>query len=159
LVSFHWNFAITHLPEPHVFDVFVPIGVLTGIGTGTTIATWASAGLSDVEPAQFGTANATIRTTQQVFFALGVAVMVTLLASGGGAGELGGYQRAWLWVIGAYLSAALTIAVLFPAGSSADRLARPGDHPLEDAASGAVGDSGDGLNQPSWWRRASRAAR
>jgi MFS family permease len=147
--------------EPHVFDLFVPISVLIGIGTGTTIATWASAGLSDIEPDQFGTANATVRTTQQVFYALGVAVMVTLLASGGGPGELEGYRRAWLWVAGAYAASSLSIALVFPAGSSGDRLAvsllASGGGDPQPGAGGAGGAGGAAVSR--WWRRPSRASR
>jgi hypothetical protein len=92
-----------------------------GIGTGATIATWSSAGLSDIAPDQFGTANATMRTTQQVFYALGVAVVVTLLATGGGSLDIAGYRWAWAWVAGTYVAAALVAAVTFPSGSSRDR--------------------------------------
>ncbi|MGI9615098.1 MAG: MFS transporter, partial [Acidimicrobiales bacterium] len=106
---------------PHVFDHYVPLGLLIGIGTGATIATWSSAGLSDIAPDQFGTANATMRTTQQVFYALGVAVVVTLLATGGGSLEISGYRWAWAWVAATYLAAAAVAAVTFPAGSSRDR--------------------------------------
>ena len=57
---------------------FVPTSIIVGTGIGATIATWASAGLADVPPAQFGTANATVRTTQQVFYGLGISVIVNL---------------------------------------------------------------------------------
>ena len=72
-------------------------------------------------PERFGTANATLRTTQQVFYALGIAVVVTLLASAGGAEALAGYRWAWMWVVATYVAAAIVIAVTFPAGSSRDR--------------------------------------
>ncbi|MGF1596857.1 MAG: MFS transporter [Acidimicrobiales bacterium] len=110
---------------PHVFDHYVPISALIGIGTGMTIATWASAGLSDIAPEQFGTANATLRTTQQVFFAIGIAVVVTLLTAGGGSSALPGYRWAWTWVAVCYALAAALVAVTFPAGSSRHRLAVP----------------------------------
>lgn len=108
--------------EPHVFDRYVPISIISGIGIGTTIATWASAGLSDVEPAKFGTANATVRTTQQVFYALGISIVITLIAAGTGLDGLQGFRWAWLFIAGGYLTAALVVATTFPAGSSHDRL-------------------------------------
>ncbi len=104
--------------EPHVFDRYVPISLLLGIGVGTSISTWSSAGLSDVDPAQFGTANATIRTTQQVFYALGISVVITLLASRTG---LTGFRFAWAWVSSLYLLSAVVIALTFPSGSSSGR--------------------------------------
>jgi EmrB/QacA subfamily drug resistance transporter len=109
--------------EPAVYTRYVPISLLVGVGVGTTIATWASAGLSDVQPAQFGTANATLRTTQQVFYALGISIVVTLLAAGTGAGGLEGFQWAWLFVAAAYGLSAIVIAITFPSGNSDDRLA------------------------------------
>ncbi len=65
---------------PAVWSVFVPVGLIVGVGVGATIATWSSAGLTEVRPAQFGTANATVRTTQQVGYALGISVIVAILA-------------------------------------------------------------------------------
>jgi EmrB/QacA subfamily drug resistance transporter len=115
-------FATLLTNTPHVYDRYVPITALIGLGTGSTIATWSSAGLSDIGPDQFGTANATIRTTQQVFYAFGVSVVVILLAAGGRDGGLQGYRWAWWWAAGSYGAAALAIALLFPAGSSRDRL-------------------------------------
>lgn len=105
---------------PHVFDRYVPISVLVGFGTGATIATWSSAGMADVGPAQFGTANATLRTTQQVFYALGISIVVALLAAGAD-GAIDGYYQAWVFVIICYLAATVVVATTFPAGSSADR--------------------------------------
>jgi EmrB/QacA subfamily drug resistance transporter len=107
--------------QPAVFSRFVPISMALGIGVGLTIASFASASLSDVDPPRFATANATVRTIQQACFAIGIAVVVTLLASGARADELTGYRWAWGWVIGAYLAAALSIVALFPSGSSRDR--------------------------------------
>ncbi len=107
--------------EPHVFDRYVPISVITGIGVGTTIATWASAGMSDVQPAKFGIANATIRTTQQVFYALGISIVVTLIATGTELSGLQGFRWAWLFVCGCYFTSAIVIATMFPSGSSEDR--------------------------------------
>lgn len=107
--------------DPAVWTRFVPISCLVGLGTGTTIATWSSAGMSDVPPAQFGTANATIRTAQQVFYAFGVSVVVILIGRGTGLGGLEGFRWAWTWVTATYLAAAVVVAVFFPAGSSRDR--------------------------------------
>lgn len=106
--------------SPHVFDRYVPISVLIGFGIGATIATWSSAGLADIGPAVFGTANATMRTTQQVFYALGISVVVAILAAAS-ADTIDGYRNAWMWVVGCYLAAAAVVALWFPAGSSEDR--------------------------------------
>lgn len=109
--------------SPATWTAFVPFSLLVGLGVGATIATWASAGLADVGPAQFGTANATVRTTQQVFYALGISVIVALLADVSDAPSLTSFRWAWAFVGTAYLAAAVTVAVSFPAGSSDDRAA------------------------------------
>ena len=107
--------------EPAVFDRFVPISLILGVGIGLSIASWSSAGLSDIGQAKFGVANATVRTVQQCFYALGVAVAVTLLAAGSDRSELTGFRWAWTWIVAAYLMSAVVIMVSFPPGSSRDR--------------------------------------
>jgi EmrB/QacA subfamily drug resistance transporter len=114
-----YPFVLTE--NPQVWSRFVPMSLLVGLGVGTTIATWASAGLADVNPAQFGTANATVRTTQQVGYALGISVVVAILADVSLDPKLSDFRWAWGFVGGAYLVAAAVIAATFPAGSSTDR--------------------------------------
>ena len=109
--------------SPSVWTTFVPISLLVGVGVGATIATWSSAGLSDVNPAQFGTANATVRTTQQVGYALGISVTVAILADVSNVANIADFRWAWLFVGGSYLAAAVMIAATFPSGNSDDRVA------------------------------------
>jgi EmrB/QacA subfamily drug resistance transporter len=117
------SFLVTLGEEPSTWTRFVPTSILVGFGVGATIATWSSAGLSDVPPPQFGTANATIRTTQQVFYALGISVVVTLLADVSDDPDLGRFRWTWAFVGVCYVAAAATIAVSFPSGSSDQRAA------------------------------------
>ena len=109
--------------EPTVLTRFVPISLILGTGIGLSISSWSSAGLSDVSPATFGIANATLRTIQQGCYALGIAVVVTLLAVGGERTELTGYRWAWAFVAIMYLASAVVIMIGFPSGSSEHRLA------------------------------------
>lgn len=109
--------------NPTVWTTFVPISLFVGVGVGATIATWSSAGLSDVNPAQFGTANATVRTTQQVGYALGISVTVAILADVSNAANISDFRWAWIFVGGSYLAAAVMVAATFPSGNSADRIA------------------------------------
>ncbi|MFT4659349.1 MAG: EmrB/QacA subfamily drug resistance transporter [Ilumatobacter sp.] len=108
--------------EPAVWTVFVPLGLVVGVGVGLSIATWASAGLSDVNPAQFGTANATIRTTQQIGYALGISMIVTILADVSLDPQISDFRWAWAFVGIAYLAAAAMIALTFPKGNSESRV-------------------------------------
>ncbi len=113
-------FLLVLSDTPQVWTLFVPISLISGLGTGLSIASWFSAAVSDVGPARFGVANATLRTIMQVFYGVGTSVVITLLASQAG---LGGYQRAWVWVSATMaLSAALVVAT-FPTGSSSSRRA------------------------------------
>jgi MFS family permease len=106
---------------PATWSVYVPTSMLVGFGVGATIATWSSAGLADVSPDQFGTANATVRTTQQVFYALGISVIVAILANVSIDPNLEQFQWAWSFIGITYLLSAVTVAATFPAGSSDDR--------------------------------------
>lgn len=117
------SFAVLLSAEPATWSVYVPVSLLVGFGVGATIATWASAGLADVGPGQFGTANATVRTTQQVFYALGISVIVAILADVSVDPSITQFRRAWLFIGFAYLASAAVIAVTFPRGSSDDRAA------------------------------------
>ena len=60
------------------------------------MATWTSAGLSDVPPANFGVAGATFNTVRQMTYALGISVAITLVATSD-ALDISGYRLAWLW--------------------------------------------------------------
>lgn len=111
-----FRFSLT--AEAHVWDRFVPISLIAGLGTGLSIASWFSASVSDVGPARFGVANATLRTVQQVFYGVGISAVIALLAGGTG---LVGYQRGWLWVTITMSISAAAVILTFPAGSSTHR--------------------------------------
>ena len=119
------SYLLTLDESPATWSVYVPTSLLVGFGVGATIATWSSAGLADVSPDQFGTANAMVRTTQQVFYALGISVIVALLADVSIDPDIGQFRLAWWFVGSAYLAAAVVIAITFPSGSSDDRAAEP----------------------------------
>ncbi len=119
------SYALFLSAEPHVFDVFVPLGLVTGAGIGLTVATWTSAGLSDIPPPKFGVANATYATIRQAAYALGISVAIALIALGASELDFSGYRNAWVWVAACYLLSAVVVIATFPAGSSQDRQAAP----------------------------------
>ena len=106
-----------------VWSRFVPVSLLVGLGVGLTVATWSSAGISDIPPAQFGVAGATYNTLRQAAYGLGIAVVITLIAASGDDTTIAGIRWAYGWVAGAYVLAALSVVLTFPAGSSRDRAA------------------------------------
>jgi EmrB/QacA subfamily drug resistance transporter len=113
-------YALVLDEAPAVWNQFVPIGMITGVGIGLTVATWASAGISDIPAAQFGTAGATFNTVRQVMYGLGVSIVIALVAAGG-EGSFVGIQRAYIFIAVSYLAAALMVGLTFPSGSARDR--------------------------------------
>lgn len=116
--------AVVLTTTVQVWTLFVPISLIGGIGVGLTVATWSSAGLSDIPEERFGVAGATYNTLRQAAYGLGVSVTITLIAAASVAADvttMRGIRWAWLWVAGCYLLAALSVAVTFPPGSSKDR--------------------------------------
>ncbi len=126
--------------EPQVWSRFVPLSLITGVGIGLTVATWSSAGLSDMTPDKFGVAGATANTIRQASSALGISVAITLLARGS-ALDPGPYRLAWGWITVCYLLAAVAVVVLFPPGNAQSRLgtARRGGGTDAGAAQGPAG--------------------
>ena len=108
---------------PTVWTRFVPLSLVAGVGIGLTVATWSSAGLSDIPPAKFGVAGATVNTIRQASYALGISVSITLLATGVDEFDLSAYRWAWGWIGLCYLLAAASVMILFPSGNSQDRAA------------------------------------
>ncbi len=106
---------------PTVWSRFVPLTLISGLGVGLTVATWSSAGLSDIKPAKFGVAGATVNTLRQVAYALGISVSITLLATGVDEFDLSAYRWAWTWIVVCYVLAAIMIMVTFPPGNSHQR--------------------------------------
>lgn len=107
--------------QPQVWSVFVPVSLLGGLGVGLTVATWSSAGVSDIPQAKFGVAGATFNTLRQAAYALGISVVITLIAAAGEDTTLRGIRWAYVWTASAYVVAALAVMLTFPAGSARDR--------------------------------------
>lgn len=107
--------------EPAVWSTFVPLSLISGVGIGLTVATWSSAGLSDIPPAKFGVAGATTNTVRQAAYALGLSVTIALLATGADEFDLSAYQFAWAFVAAMYTVAGLVVFMTFPGGNSQDR--------------------------------------
>ena len=109
--------------EPALWNRFVPISLLAGLGIGLSIATWSSAAVSDISPARFGIAGATFNTLRQSALALGVAVVVALIASTGNSINIAGVRLAFGFVTVCFFIATVTVALTFPKGSARDRAA------------------------------------
>jgi len=106
--------------QTQVWTRFVPISLIVGVGVGLTVATWSSAGISDIPQSKFGVAGATYNTLRQAAYGLGVSVVITLIALGGD-GTFRGVRWAYIWVFVAYFATAASVMITFPSGSARDR--------------------------------------
>ena len=107
--------------ERAVWNRYVPLSLLVGLGVGLTVATWSSAGVSDISPSQFGVAGATYNTLRQAAYGLGISMVIALIGAFGETANITGIRAAFAWVAGSYFLAALTVLWTFPAGSAQDR--------------------------------------
>lgn len=107
--------------DPSLWKTFVPISLVGGLGVGLTVATWSSAGVSDVPQAKFGVAGGTFNTVRQAAYALGISTVIALMAAAGEQTSLQGIRWAWLFCVAAYLAAAISVMRTFPTGSARDR--------------------------------------
>lgn len=106
--------------EQQYFALFLPHSLLLGLGVGTTIAGFQSAALGEVLPHQFASGNATMRTLQQVGYAIGISVVITLL---GATLDVDAFRNAYSWVAACFAIAGVLVIALYPAGSASDRVA------------------------------------
>ena len=100
--------------------VYLVAVVPLSVGIGATIAGFQSAALAEVAPHQFASANATVRTIQQVGFAIGVSVAVTLAAGF----TVSGLEAAYTWVVLCFAGSAVVMAAFYPGGSAVSRTAQ-----------------------------------
>jgi hypothetical protein len=70
-----------------------------------------------------GVAGATFNTVRQASYALGISVVIALIATGSDELDIAGYRWAWIWIFGCYFLSAIVVAVTFAAGSSDHRAA------------------------------------
>ena len=104
---------------PDYLGAMLPGLVLYGIGMGLTFAPVNAAALVDVDPSQYGQANAGFSTGRFLAGALGIAA--TIAALGDGSDPFAGYDRAFTLLTVTSLASAALVAVAWPRSPS-----RPG---------------------------------
>jgi EmrB/QacA subfamily drug resistance transporter len=102
---------------PSYPTTYLPGMLLTGTGVGFTIPILTGAGVSSLAPERFATGVAVITMGRQVGSALGVAILVAVLATG--ASTAADFHHAWLIVLCGALGAAAALALLGPASKRA----------------------------------------
>jgi MFS family permease len=112
--------------EPAFVSLWLPTGVLAGIGIGAALTGLSSAAAMSVAPQRFAAATGVNMTARQVGGALGIAVLAAILESEKAEG-LEAFTDVYLFVLIAAVAATL----------SALAMSRPGQQPEEPAAAGA----------------------
>ncbi len=103
--------------EQQYFAVYLPSALAAGLGIGATIAGFQSAAMAEIAPHQFASANATVRTLQQIGYAIGISVSFTLV----GGFTAAGFDRAYVWVVACFAASGVAMAIFYPSGSAASR--------------------------------------
>lgn len=106
-----WYITRTGAHPAYVGD-FMPGMLLAGAGVGLIIPTLTGAGTSSLPAERFATGAALLTMGRQVGVALGIALLVAVLA-GSGAG-VDGFHHGWLLVVGAAAASAAVFCALRP---------------------------------------------
>jgi EmrB/QacA subfamily drug resistance transporter len=98
-------------PTPEYTTTFLPGFMLAGAGVGMALGTLPAAATAALPTGRFATGSAVFGMARQLGSAIGVAVLIALLDSGGD-DLLSGLRRGWWFALGAGLgTAALAIAI------------------------------------------------
>src|SRR6185369_8155469 len=93
--------------------------MLGGIGVGLTLGTLPTAATAELPPSRFATGSAVFGMARQLGSAIGVAVLVALIA---GATDLyGGVRAGWWFALGAGLGTSILAFAIGPVGAEAKR--------------------------------------
>src|SRR5882724_7710455 len=104
-------FALFAGLKPDYLADFFPGLVLIGVGVGLALPTMMASAASELPPENFATGSAVVNMLRQVGLAVGVAVLVAVLGTPGGAhAVLDAFDRAWL--VAAAFAAAGALASL-----------------------------------------------
>jgi EmrB/QacA subfamily drug resistance transporter len=107
-------FAVFAGLKADYFADMLPGSVIMGVGVGLTLPTMMASATSELPPGNFATGSAVVNMLRQVGLAIGVAVLVAVLASPTGTHALvDAFDRAWLVIAGfAAASALASLAIL-----------------------------------------------
>jgi len=103
--------AITAQAEPDYLSRYLVASLLLGFGLGLSIANITGAAMSEIGPDRFALANATSRTVQQMAYAFGIAIMVTILGTNDI--TVGDYRNGWILVVSMYFLASACALIFF----------------------------------------------
>ncbi len=106
-------FYITQTGDrPHFLTEFLPGNVITGAGVGLVIPTLTGAGASSLAPERFATGAAVLTMGRQIGAALGVAILVAVLGTGGT--HASDFHSTWLVTVISGLVVATALMAIGP---------------------------------------------
>jgi len=109
--GFAWFLAFTG-PEPDYAGAALPGLLIGGAGVGLLVGTLPGAATSQLPPDRFATGTAVFGMARQVGAAIGVAVLIALLANPAPGELLDGLQRGWWFMLGTGLvTSALALGI------------------------------------------------
>ncbi len=119
-----WALAIGTAPD-YVGDMLGGL-LLTGAGVGLTLPTFMAAGAASLPPQSFATGSAVLNMLRQVGLAVGVAILVAVVGtSGGAAAELSAFRDGWIVIaVSSLLAAAAGGVLLRPPGRARESARR-----------------------------------
>jgi hypothetical protein len=100
-IAMLWRVVFVSVQPDYVRDL-MPSMLLGGTGVGLALGTLIAAGVTSLPAHRSATGSALVNSNRQIFSALGVALLVTLLGATIGAGSVNAFR--WSWVIAAGLA-------------------------------------------------------
>jgi EmrB/QacA subfamily drug resistance transporter len=101
---------VTHAgATPDWAGAYLPGSLLGGFGVGLVLPSLGGAATAPLPPQRFATGSALFAMTRQIGVALGVACLVAILGTAGGASAVTAFHHAWIFMIGCGLLAAAVL--------------------------------------------------
>jgi predicted MFS family arabinose efflux permease len=109
------SLAVRMDATPRYLTEYLPANAVGGFGIGLVIASLTAAVAATLPPARFATGTAIYSMARQIGLALGVAVLVAIVAHPDPADPVGVFHTAWVVMAGAALATVALASLLAPA--------------------------------------------
>jgi EmrB/QacA subfamily drug resistance transporter len=105
----------THIgAAPDYAGTFLPAQIIGGAGVGLVLPTLSAAATGPLPPERFATGTAVLGMSRQLGSALGVAILVAILAHPSLGGPLAAFRTGWGFIIGSALAAGAVLLAVGP---------------------------------------------
>jgi EmrB/QacA subfamily drug resistance transporter len=118
---------------PDYAGAFLPAQMIGGAGVGLVLPSLSAAATGPLPAARFATGTAVLGMSRQLGSALGVAILVAILAqsSAGGSGAVAAFESGWAFIIGAAVASGAVLLAVGPVriGSAGEEPRAAGTEP------------------------------